>query len=151
MTIIGLDPGTEQSAFVMWDGERVTQHDTVDNGHFLWMLSRAWSVAQLDAVLVIEKIESMGMAVGVTTFETVFVSGRFAEAWSPRRWERLTRRAVKLHLCGSMRAKDANVRQALIDKIGPVGTKKQPGPLYGVKGHEFAALAVAVTYAETRQ
>ena len=41
---------------------------------------------------------------------------------------RVKRSAVKLHQCGSNRAKDANVRQALIDKMGPPGTKKAPGP-----------------------
>jgi hypothetical protein len=47
-----------------------------------------------------------------------------------------------------MRAKDANIRQALIDKIGPQGTKAQPGPTYGIKSHSWAALAVAVYAAQ---
>jgi hypothetical protein len=51
---------------------------------------------------------------------------------------------VKLHLCNSPRAKDGNVRQALIDRVGPQGTKKGQGPTYGIKSHEWAALAVAV-------
>ena len=55
------------------------------------------------------------------------------------------RKDVKLHLCGSPRAKDPNIRQALLDKLGPVGTKRQPGPCYGVKSHAWAALGVAVT------
>jgi hypothetical protein len=54
------------------------------------------------------------------------------------------RRDVKLHLCHSPRAKDANVRQALIDRLGPQGTKKNPGPTYGMKSHLWAALAVGV-------
>jgi len=49
-----------------------------------------------------------------------------------------------------MKAKDANIRQALIDKLGPVGTKKSPGPLWGVKSHIWSALAVAVTALETK-
>jgi hypothetical protein len=36
------------------------------------------------------------------------------------------------------------VRQALIDRLGLQGTKKAPGPTYGIKSHEWAALAVAV-------
>ena len=64
------------------------------------------------------------------------------------------REDVKLHLCGSPRAKDANIRQALIDRWGgkaeAVGTVKKPGPLYGVKSHAWSALAVAVTALETR-
>jgi hypothetical protein len=43
------------------------------------------------------------------------------------------------------RAKDQNIRQALIDRLGPPGTKKNPGPTYGVTSHMWSALAVAVT------
>jgi hypothetical protein len=49
-----------------------------------------------------------------------------------------------------MKAKDANIRQALIDIYGgndkAIGNKKTPGPLYGIKGDLWAALAVAVTF-----
>jgi hypothetical protein len=67
------------------------------------------------------------------------------------RAELVFRRDVKLHLCGSARAKDPNIRQALLDRFGPVGTKKAPGPLYGVKSHIWSALAVAVTASETKE
>ena len=65
------------------------------------------------------------------------------------------RHEVKLHLCGSARAKDANVRQALIDRFGPgkelaIGRKAAPGPLYGMTGDCWAALGVAVTDADQR-
>jgi hypothetical protein len=59
------------------------------------------------------------------------------------------RKDIKLFLCGSMRAKDGNIRQRLIDIFGPQGTKKQPGATYGIKSHTWAALAVAVYAAET--
>ncbi|MBV8782506.1 MAG: hypothetical protein JO353_14005, partial [Phycisphaerae bacterium] len=53
------------------------------------------------------------------------------------------------------RAKDGNIRQALIDRFGPtkeraIGKKKSPGPLYGMSGDCWSALAVAVTYADQR-
>jgi hypothetical protein len=84
--------------------------------------------------------------------DTVDWSGRFCESWE--RWggrvERLPRRAVKLHLCGTSRAKDPNIRQALIDRWGgkekAIGNAKAKGPLYGIAGDEWAATAVAVTY-----
>ncbi|WP_230687708.1 hypothetical protein, partial [Streptococcus pneumoniae] len=50
---------------------------------------------------------------------------------------------VKIWLCGTMRAKDANIAQALRDKHGEVGTKKNPGKLYGIKSHLWSALAIA--------
>jgi hypothetical protein len=53
------------------------------------------------------------------------------------------RNAVKLHICGTPRAKDPNIRQALIDKYGAPGTKKNPGPTYGVSSHLWSALAIA--------
>lgn len=148
MIVIGLDPGTEESALVSWDGEIVGLKEIFANeAVFLELLQ--WN--DLSTVLAIEKIESFGMAVGRETFRTVFWSGRFAQAWVQhaeeyRRFVEVTRREVKLHICGHARATDSNIRQALIDRIGPIGTKKNQGPLYGVKGHEFAALAVAVTY-----
>lgn len=100
-------------------------------------------------ILVCEKIASYGMAVGESTFETVFWTGRFCQAFDGLHY-RITRGQVKMHLCQSMRAKEANIRQALIDKFGPTGTKKNPGKLYGISKHLWAALAVAVTYDETR-
>ena len=62
------------------------------------------------------------------------------------------RKDVKLHLCGSSRAKDPSVRAALIDlypasgggKCPQIGTKRQPGPLFGVSSHAWPALGVAV-------
>jgi hypothetical protein len=101
--------------------------------------------------LVIEQVASYGMPVGAEVFETVFWSGRFAEASVPRRVHRITRKAIVTHLCGSARAKDSNVRQALIDRFGgtdAIGRKATPGPLYGVTRDVWAALAVAICYVE---
>jgi len=104
-------------------------------------------------VLAIEMIASYGMAVGRDVFETCVWIGRFVEAWRwPAEPRLIYRRDVKLHLCGSSRAKDANVRQALIDLYGgpsAIGKKASKGPLYGVKSHAWSALAVAVTAANT--
>ena len=58
-------------------------------------------------------------------------AGRFAEAAHRVPVVMLPRRAVKLALCGDSRAKDANIRQALIDRFGgsaAVGRKAAPGP-----------------------
>mgnify|MGYP001252625348 CR=1 FL=1 len=148
MIVLGCDPGWEQSSLVVCVDGVIVLHLFEPNTDVLAYLS---AFIRLDAILVIEQIESMGMAVGKTTFETVFWSGRFAQAWLPRRFERVTRHAVKLHLCGQRNAKDANIRQALIDRFGPsteqaIGKKAAPGPLYGVTAHKLSALAVALTW-----
>ena len=62
---------------------------------------------------------------------------------------------MKLHLCHSARATDANIREALLDRYGPgkekaVGRKAAPGPLFGVSKDIWSALAVAVTFSDQR-
>jgi hypothetical protein len=140
MSIIAIDPGTTESAYVAWDGT------VLDAGFVPNPVMREFLRARLEFLratsIAIEMIASYGMAVGKETFETCVWIGRFIEN-SPRPVRLVYRKDVKLHLCQSMRAKDANIRQALIDKYGPPGTKKNPGKLYGVSGHLWAALAVA--------
>jgi hypothetical protein len=73
--------------------------------------------------------------------------GRFIEAWDGPH-QLVYRKDVTLHLCNSPRAKDPHIRASLIDRFGgegAIGRKAAPGPLYGVKSHAWAALAVAVT------
>lgn len=146
MRILAIDPGPETSAWLLWDGRAEQFGGECPNEKLLETIH----VGLLYDVLVIEKVACMGMAVGAEVFETVFWSGRFAQVAEADRkpWHRLTRGQIKMHLCGSMQAKDANIRQALIDKLGKPGVKKQPGPTYGVSGHLWAALAVAITWQE---
>lgn len=144
--IYAIDPGPEFSALVQYgSSHKLIVGWTRPNAEWLEAIAKLG-----DGVtpLVIEKVESFGMAVGAEVFETVFWSGRFAQAWKGP-VARIGRKAIKLHLCQSVRAKDKNIRQALIDKLGPHGTKKKPGPTYGISSHLWAALAVAVTFHET--
>jgi hypothetical protein len=147
--ILALDPGNTRSALVVLDGPTVTGAMHGDNASVLAVLAE-W---EHGPTLVIERIESFGMAVGAEVFETCVWSGRFWQAYGGP-VERLTRRDVKLHLCGTSRAKDGNIRQALIDRYGgkdaAIGSKKAPGPLYGIKADLWAALAVGVTYQDRR-
>lgn len=149
MRILAIDPGTEQSGWVMYEDGRVLFSGVMWNGELLGSI-RFGDVAISANILAIEMIASYGMAVGAEVFQTCRWVGRFQEAWrDPEAVRLIYRKDVKMHLCGTPRAKDANIRQALIDKLGPQGTKKAPGPTYGVKSHAWAALAVAVTAAET--
>lgn len=79
-------------------------------------------------LLVIEMIASYGMAVGQTVFETCVWIGRFVEiaSFNNIKFEYIYRKDEKMNLCYSMKAKDSNIRQALIDRFGPVGTKRNP-------------------------
>ena len=152
--IIGLDPGTDKSALVVLDGSRVT-YSLLDRNETVIRFLRSKGSTLDYPVLVIEKIESFGMAVGKETFETVYWSGRFAEAYGVANVNRIGRKSVKQHLCGSARATDANIRQAIYDLYGgkeaAVGKKKEPGPLYGITSHLMSALAVAITWRDTHK
>ncbi len=145
--VLGLDPGPEQSALVLWDGVKIANAWYALNDEIAQRIQ--WSpYSDFDgrSPLVIEKVASFGMPVGAEVFETVFWSGRFAERYGIEHVHRITRGEVKMHLCHSMRAKDSNIRTALIDRFGKPGTKKNPGLLYGISGDLWSALAVAVTW-----
>jgi hypothetical protein len=147
--LYAIDPGTEQSAVVQLDASGGVDGRMWDNRDLVIAFrGTKWF---LTGHLVIEQIESFGMPVGVETFETVFWSGRFAEAWDTRggTWSRIGRKAVKLALCGTAKAKDPHIRQALIDRYGGSACVKKGGALAGIKSHCWAALAVAVAYQDT--
>lgn len=150
--ILGIDPGTEESAYVTFDGTQVWDHGILPNEDMMKIIDQSNAYMPL----AIEMVACYGMAVGKEVFETVYWIGRFVERRGAEWCHRLYRKDIKLHLCGSVRAKDQNVRQALIDRFGPgkakaMGVKKAQGPLYGIKSHEWAALATAVTYVDSIQ
>ena len=155
--ILGIDPGTKHSAWIRYeDGRPVRSEMGIENNSkLLTMLRhRDWPGSP---TLAIEWVESFGMAVGREVFETTYWIGRFLEAWLNQGGAavRIGRRDIKLHLCGQVRANDANIRAALIDRYGAsrseaIGLKGDQGPLYGVKAHIWSALAVAVTAAENK-
>ena len=144
--ILAIDPGTEQSGWCYFYRGGVTLSGVESN---VALLERMALFCNPPDALAIEMVASYGMPVGREVFETCVWIGRFKQAWPRPEEVRLVYRPdVKLFLCGTHRAKDSNVRQALIDKLGRVGTKADKGPLYGVTSHAWAAVAVAVTAAE---
>jgi hypothetical protein len=151
--IIAVDPGTTESAYVVYRDSTPRAFGKRANDDLLYGMRTA-ELVDADTTLVIEMIASYGMPVGREVFETCVFIGKMIEAWrGPHAL--VYRRDVKLHLCGQARAKDANIRAALIDRFGPgkdkaIGTKKAPGPLYGVSADVWSALAVAVTYSDTQ-
>lgn len=152
-TILAIDPGNIQSGYVLveHDGKEirnVLDVGKVPNEEIFPVLCREYQH------LAIEMVAGMGMPVGQEVFDTCFWIGRFWEYAELYRKgyqiQKIFRREEKLYLCGHSQAKDANIRQALIDRYGVVGTKKNPGFFY-VNGTKFAkdmwtAMAVAVTY-----
>lgn len=144
--VIAIDPGSEESAIAYLGPNGFPKgFRKAENRHILAKIAGAtgWSLA-------VEMIASYGMPVGKEVFDTCVWIGRFVQSYGGP-FTLVYRRDVKMHLCGNNTAKDSNIRQALIDKFGPgrvaaIGTKKSPGPLYGVSKDIWSALAVGVTY-----
>ncbi len=150
MRILSIDPGNTQSGVVLWDGS-VRFSAQLQNEDVLKILDNPPPYEYGRNILAIEMVACYGMAVGKEVFETCVWIGRFQER-SVRLGgpvQLVYRHQVKIHLCHTMKAKDPNIRQALIDKHGPVGTKKAPGKLFGISGHLWAALAVADYVSDT--
>lgn len=159
-SVLAIDPGNTQSAYVLFDATtfpgRIIARDIMPNEAMLDRIATGDDDFRHAKRLAIEGIACYGMAVGSETFDTCIWIGRFMQQFGAERTTLIYRPAVKLHLCKSLKAKDANVRQALIDRFGPgkgaaIGTKKQPGPCYGVASHCWSALAVAATFADTHR
>ena len=145
--LIAIDPGPHESAMLIWNGDNVTAPQIVPNNLLLAKARASAGNANQNRLMVVEMIACYGMPVGAETFETCLLIGRLQEIWmqADHPFQLVYRREVKMHICGTMKAKDPNIRQALIDRFGIVGTKKNPGRLFGVSSHLWAALGVAVT------
>jgi hypothetical protein len=151
--LLAIDPGPVKSAYVIYDGIVPTAFGWVENAQMRMELQQRG--LEYGAVA-IEMIASYGMSVGQEVFETCVWVGRFCELLEMKLCvpvRRITRKEAVMHICMSPRGSDSTVRTALIDRWGgkdlAIGCKKAPGPLYGLVGDCWAALAVAVTAAET--
>ncbi len=151
-TILAIDPGSMQSAYVVIDAATCDPLDIgkIDNDLIREDLrSKAFGAD----VTAIEMIASYGMAVGAEVFTTCVWIGRFAECAGDN-VALIGRQTVKLHHCHSSKAKDANVTQALIDRFASgqpnrgKGTKAAPGWFYGFHADIWQAYALAVYVAD---
>ena len=155
MKLLAIDPGCDKSAWVIMDSDTY-QPVAFGKENNDMLLGR---IAEIEAdSAVIEMVASYGMAVGREVFETCLWIGRFIEALARVRLlpEQVYRRDEKLALCGDSRAKDANIRRALIDRFARhdrkngKGTKSKPDWFYGFRADIWQAYAVGVTWLDRR-
>lgn len=145
MKILAIDPGTTASGVVIWDGASVHFSEAkVPNEDALRMAGHA----DLTTTVAIETMEtSYGSRLGKETMQALLWAGRFWEAAARSRSEDrvvlMPRGQVKSYIA-VRKASDADIRHALIDRLGPPGVKAEPGVTYGVKGDAWQALALAV-------
>ena len=148
MILLAIDAGSTESAYVLCnDKYEILDKGKVNNDEMLTIVQSGGY-----DVLVLEMVACYGMAVGKEVFDTCVWIGRFWQASTTEERAYIYRKDEKMNLCNSMRAKDSNIRQALIDRFAKFdfkngkGTKKKQDTFYGFKADMWAAYAVAVTY-----
>lgn len=157
MKLFAIDPGNIESGYAIVEMPefRVLESGKIPNED---LLDKLYPLRDTDLVA-IEMIASYGMPVGKDVFETCVWIGRFCQVlWQQgKEYDFIYRREEKLCLCGSPKAKDANIRQALINRYAKhdfktgKGVKKNPDAFYGVSKDAWQAIAVAVTKFEKEE
>lgn len=154
--ICAVDPGNEYSAYVLLDPvlQPIRACKQVNELMYCDMVESIEKYTEGNVDVAIEMIASYGMPVGAEVFDTVLWIGalrdRLEHALIPVTF--IYRKDEKMNLCHSMKANDATIKQALVDRFAPgvpnhgKGTKKAPGWFYGFKADMWAAYAVGVTY-----
>ena len=153
--VLALDPGNVQTGWVIIDKDtlRPLAFDKTENRELARMMKEELAYDEF----VSERVRSYGMVVGREVFLTCEWTGRFAQIaldrGAPAAY--VYRKDEKLHICMDSRAKDANLRRALIERFAEKdlkngkGTKKDPDWFYGFHGNDiWAAYCVAITFAE---
>ena len=172
MKILAIDPGNTESAYVLMREDYSlmltpggNSSGKLDNDFMLNMLKSTctlYSSGLVDSSLtvVIEMVASYGMAVGKEVFDTCVWVGRFwqkAMESGSHRVELIYRMDEKMMICHDSRAKDTNIRQALIDRFAEFdkkngkGTKQKPDWFYGFSKDVWMAYAVGVTFIDKEQ
>lgn len=186
LTHLAVDPGNKESGWVLFTlqdgypgGVNIESFGVIENGELQNKIEELHKAERKAGrklgCLCIEMPKAQGMAVANEVFETCVFVGRLLQTWPGTDWSYVFRGEVKLAICGQARAKDPNVRQALIDLWGgkddaiggvkcPIckgkghtgrerveckcktGWKIPKGPLHGMAADSWAALAVAYSW-----
>ena len=139
--ILGVDPGPAESAFALVsDDQRVLQADKVGNDALIERIRQ-----DPPSHVALESIQSYGMVVGRSVFDTCFFIGEVIRACKDAGipFTLYPRPEYTRRICGVGKVNDAVLRQALLLRFG--GDRKGE-PLYALKGctDKRSAFAVAV-------
>jgi hypothetical protein len=157
--VLAYDPGNEYTAYcLIGDDRKPVEFGKVPNKDALAYLYNHAGDTRIDAV-VIEMVASYGMAVGKSVFETCVMIGRLTEAAEISYFQvkYIYRMEEKVTICHDSKAKDANIRQALIDRFAQhdlkngKGTKKNPDWFYGFSSDTWSAYAVGTVWLDKNE
>lgn len=160
MNILAIDPGNVKSGWVVMNANTFSplMFDKSENDNLMTCLDNICDKYKIKSA-VIEMIACYGMAVGKSVFDTCIWIGRFTEHLESIgiSVKYILRKDEKINLCGTMKAKDSNIRRALIDRFAKLdfrngkGTKNNPDWFYGFKADIWAAYAVGVTWIDQKR
>jgi len=156
--LAAIDPGTEESGYVLMRGHHICLAMMMCNAHLehVFRECRGDFAESVDHLAIeIMAHGGHGHVTDTNEWRTQLWAGRFIGAFAHDHTQ-LTRSEIRGHL-GCMRGGDAAVRQALIRRYAgklnapcledvAIGTEQSPGPLFGLRGHLWSALAVGVTW-----
>lgn len=153
--ILALDPGNKTTGYCLTDPNLIPiRFGKLENEEVMRECTDILSSLTFKPIsVVIERVASYGMAVGQEVFQTCEWIGRYTQEL--QRYTEINyvfRKDEKLAICHSMKANDATIKQALVDRFAlgvsnhGKGTKKEPGFFYGFKADVWSAFAVAVTF-----
>lgn len=162
MILCAIDPGNVQSAYVIFDSQefKIIDFGLLENNE---LISNVLTKKDF-SLLVIEYPKPRGQPMYYQLVDTIFWIGRFVQVCVSdvlKEWIPIDRKDIKMHLTSSTKSKDTHIRSALIEKFfileegeykPAVGLRqtKVPLALKGISKDVWAALAVAVTYTETK-
>lgn len=150
-TIFAIDPGPETSGYVFYDPDKETiiqMGAQTPNHHIMDMARTAGVIHDGAVILAVEAVEPFGKMLGNDLMNTILLIGRIQEATMECPIFLVTHKDTKRNLCGTTDVKNKHVREAIEERIGKPGTKKLPGPTFGITDHTRSALAVAITVAD---
>jgi len=156
--ILAVDPGNVESAYCVIDktNYKPIEFGKIENEKFRKKMAKDLKMYPIDN-FAIEMIASYGMPVGKEVFETCVWIGRFMETFKCKNTYYIYRKEEKINLCGSMKAKDSNIRQALIDRFARFdfkngkGTKSNQDFFYGFSKDVWSAYAVGITWLDKQK
>jgi hypothetical protein len=131
---------------VIWAGDRIKDYGDSPNEELLTLLSQPFA-----DYCAIERVRGFGIMASDGLFDTCEWTGRFLQAFGCHRTTLIPRKEVARHICGTGGVShDKFIREALVTRFGgkdvAIGNRRSPGPLFGIAGHKWSALAVALTF-----
>lgn len=152
MKILGLDPGSSESAFVIWDTEleEILNH-SIPNNYLLEKLLEEEKLVNQGDVVIIEMFQNFGKKAnaGASIFYSCIFIGKVLKICERLKVKTvlIPRKTIVSHHTRTVTSSDSTVRRVMLQKF-PKGTAKKPGVSYGLKEDEWQALAAVSYYLE---